>query len=161
MHIILMGVSGSGKTTVGTLLAQRLNMTYRDGDDLHPQANVEKMAAGIPLNDEDRWPWLQRVGDWLAEHNGIMACSALKRSYRDYIREYAPTAVFVHVHGSRELLASRMAARKGHFMPVSLLDSQLATLEPLEDDEPGAVFSIEPTPEEIVEAIVEWLEAKA
>lgn len=153
-----MGVSGSGKTTVGTLLAERLDMTYRDGDDLHPEANVQKMASGTPLNDDDRWPWLQRVGDWLSAHNGIMACSALKRSYRDYIREFAPTAVFVHVHGSRALLAQRMAARKGHFMPVSLLDSQLATLEPLEHDEPGAVFSIDATPEAIVDEIVAWLE---
>lgn len=161
MHIILMGVSGCGKTTIGNLLSKRLDMEFADGDDLHPESNVAKMAAGTPLTDEDRWPWLERVGNWLASHNGIMACSALKRSYRDYIRQYAPTAVFVHAHGSRELLAERMAGRKGHFMPVSLLDSQLATLEPLDADEPGAVFDITPAPEEIVDNIVQWLHQRS
>lgn len=161
MHIIVMGVSGSGKSTVGALLAEELGMTYMDGDDLHPQSNVDKMAKGVALTDDDRWPWLERVGDWLASHNGIMACSALKRSYRDFIRRFAPTAVFVHLHGSQALLAERMAARPGHFMPVSLLESQLQTLEPLQSDEPGAQFDVAATPEELLQEIHTWLHTRA
>nr|WP_240309109.1 gluconokinase [Corynebacterium pollutisoli] len=159
-HIVVMGVSGSGKTTVGELLGARLGLPYRDGDDLHPQANIDKMAAGVPLTDEDRWPWLELVGQWLDDHpdGGIIGCSALKRSYRDLIRRMAPQVVFVHVHGTRDVLDKRMSRRPGHFMPTSLLDSQLATLEPLADDEDGHVFNIAYSPGELVDQVADWLE---
>lgn len=155
-----MGVSGSGKTTVGKLLGERLGLPYRDGDDLHPQANIDKMAAGHPLTDEDRWPWLKLIGRWLSDHTdgGIIGCSALKRSYRDLIRKYAPGVCFVHVHGSHELLHERMYHREGHFMPAALLDSQLATLEMLGDDEYGELFDIADEPAQVTEAVVNWLQ---
>ena len=150
-----MGVSGSGKSTVGELLAGRLGVPYADADDLHPQANVDKMAAGHPLDDEDRWPWLAKVGAALTAAEGtgmVMACSALKRSYRDAILEEEPRTRFVHLHGSRQLLESRMQHRQGHFMPSSLLESQLDILESLQPDEPGIVVEIDQTPEQIVDA---------
>ncbi|MBH5295247.1 gluconokinase [Corynebacterium ulcerans] len=162
MRIIVMGVSGSGKTTVGTLLAQKLGVPYFDGDDLHPQENIDKMAQGIPLNDADRWPWLAQVGGWLAHQpeGGVIGCSALKRSYRDLLREHCPTAVFVHVHGSREVLLARMNHRQGHFMPASLLDSQFATLEPLENDEVGRVFDVTDSPDQIADSASEWIKTR-
>ena len=151
-HIIVMGVSGSGKSTVGEQLAASLGVTFIDADDLHPAANVAKMKAGTPLNDEDRWPWLALVGQRLATapDGAVIACSALKRSYRDAIRKHAPAAEFVYLEGSPALLEERMAARAGHFMPVSLLHSQLALLEPLHDDEAGTIVSIAAAPAEIV-----------
>lgn len=159
LHVVVMGVSGSGKTTVGLMLAERLGLPYYDGDDLHPQSNIDKMAQGIPLTDEDRWPWLQLIGEWLAERpeGGVIGCSALKRSYRDAIRAASPGVVFVHVHGAKELLRERMAHRPGHFMPASLLDSQFDTLETLGDDEAGEVFDVADTPDRIVDAAVVWL----
>lgn len=135
-----MGVSGSGKSTVGRLLADRLDIPFADADDLHPAANVEKMAAGIPLTDDDRAPWLTLVGRTLAKSDCtgvVVACSALKRVYRDLIRESAPRAIFAELQARPEVLRARMEAREGHFMPASLLKSQLATLEPLQQDEPG------------------------
>lgn len=153
--VVVIGVSGSGKSTVGELLARRLGVPYADADELHPQANVDKMAAGHPLNDEDRWPWLAKVGAALAEAEGtglVIACSALKRSYRDAILAKEPRAVFVHLHGSHELLEARMEHRHGHFMPPALLDSQLEALEPLQPDEPGFVIEIDQAPEQIVDA---------
>ena len=160
-HIVVMGVSGSGKSTVGDLLGARIGLPYHDGDDLHPQSNIDKMAAGEPLTDDDRWPWLKLIGEWLMDHpdGGIIGCSALKRSYRDAIREVSPDAVFVHVHGSVELLQERMEERPGHFMPASLLDSQLDTLEHLEADERGRIFDISGTPDEIVSATIAWISA--
>lgn len=136
-RIVIMGVSGCGKSSVGAALATRLGLAYRDGDDLHPQANVDKMRAGIPLGDEDRWPWLDRVADVLHhEAPVIIGCSALRRVYRDRIRAGAGGPVrFVHLTGSRAVIEARMTARKGHYMPPSLLDSQLATLEPPGPDE--------------------------
>ena len=136
-RIVIMGVSGCGKSTVGAGLAEALHIPYRDGDDLHPAANVEKMRAGIPLTDDDRWPWLDRVAATLhAEAPVIVGCSALRRAYRDRIRAGAGGPVqFIHLTGSRDVIAARMAARKGHYMPPSLLDSQFATLEPPEPDE--------------------------
>jgi carbohydrate kinase (thermoresistant glucokinase family) len=158
-HVIAMGVSGSGKSTVGALLAEQLGGEFLDGDDLHPAANVEKMAAGIPLDDQDREPWLREIGARMAAATGTMVigCSALKRSYRDIIRAAAPDTAFVHMRGSRELLAERMAARPGHFMPLSLLDSQLATLEELEPDERGAAFDVSEPPAQIAREAAEWL----
>ena len=141
-RIVVMGVSGCGKSSVGLALAEALGARFIDGDDLHPEANKAKMAAGIPLNDDDRWPWLDLVGDALAESNTIVACSALKRVYRERILAAAPGTFFVHLHGTRELLAQRMGARPNHFMPVSLLDSQLNTLELLGADEPGVMLDI-------------------
>lgn len=140
-----MGVSGSGKTTVGRLLADELGVRFEDADDLHPAANVAKMAAGHPLTDDDRWPWLSAVGRELsaAEAAGlVVACSALKRGYREVILAAEPATRFVYLSGSPELLESRMAHRHGHFMPASLLDSQLATLEPLAADEPGITVTL-------------------
>jgi carbohydrate kinase (thermoresistant glucokinase family) len=135
-----MGVSGAGKSEVGAALAKRLGTRFMDADSLHPQANVAKMSAGVPLTDEDRWPWLILVGQELAraDSNGIViACSALKRSYRDAIRAAAPSTKFVHLDVVLPVLQGRMASRSGHFMPSSLLASQLETLEPLADDEAG------------------------
>ncbi|WP_295626547.1 gluconokinase [uncultured Corynebacterium sp.] len=154
-----MGVSSSGKSTVGEMLALKLDVPYKDGDDLHPKANIDKMASGTPLSDDDRWPWLTLVGEWLAEHDdgGVIACSALKRAYRDRIRASAPDTVFLHLHGSRELMGARMEVRPGHFMPTSLLDSQFATLEPLGDDEAGRVYDVSKAPGVITDEAAEWL----
>jgi beta-N-acetylhexosaminidase len=140
-----MGVSGCGKTTIGDLVACELGVPFLDGDSLHPVENVAKMAAGTPLTDEDRWPWLATVGRELAAAgNGglVLACSALRRSYRDAIRKQAPDTMFLHLLGSKEVLGSRLGGRSGHFMPAALLDSQLATLEPLDIDEPGIMVDI-------------------
>lgn len=140
--LVVMGVSASGKSAVGAALAGRLGVPFVDGDDLHPQANVDKMAAGIPLDDEDRWPWLDAVAARLAERHVVIACSALKRAYRDRLRAAAPDTVFVHLTGSPELLQERANARPGHFMPASLLRSQLDTLEDLGQDEAGFVLDV-------------------
>jgi gluconokinase len=155
-----MGVSGSGKSTVGRLLAEQLGWEFQDGDGFHPPANVAKMQAGIPLNDGDRQPWMERMRDWMrAKHStgnsAVLACSALRERYRDILLRGEPWVRFVHLQGSRELIAARMAARKGHFMPVTLLDSQLATLEPPTD---AWVIGIDASPEDIVRAIRERME---
>ncbi|TRY20293.1 gluconokinase [Tessaracoccus rhinocerotis] len=157
-----MGVSGSGKTTVGELIANDLGGDFVDGDALHPAANIAKMSRGIPLDDDDRGPWLQEVGARLelARAEGrtlVLGCSALKRSYRDVIRAGAPETVFVHLHGSRDLLWERMQVRPGHFMPASLLDSQLATLEMLEGEEHGRVFDVSADPETLASVATAWL----
>jgi gluconokinase len=144
--VVVMGVTGSGKTTVGEALARRLGLEFADADDFHPESNVAKMAAGTPLDDEDRHPWLQIIGAWLALHTatgGVISCSALKRSYRDLLRAGSSRVTFVHLHGPREVVAARVAGRPGHFMPASLVDSQLATLEPLEADEPGLQLDLD------------------
>jgi len=147
-RIVVMGVSGCGKSSVGIALADALGARFIDGDDLHPEANKAKMGAGIPLDDHDRWPWLDLVSNALAEDAStftgtVIACSALKRSYRERILAGAPNTFFIHLDGSREILQQRLGNRTGHFMPAALLDSQLATLEPLADDEPGAVIDID------------------
>ncbi|WP_239120123.1 gluconokinase [Catellatospora chokoriensis] len=154
--VLVMGVSGSGKSTVGTRLAERLGAVYADGDDLHPQANVQKMSAGIPLTDADRAPWLRLCAQWLAEQQdegipAVLACSALKRSYRDLLREAAPGLAVVYLDGSHELLASRLSNRPGHFFNPRLLDSQLADLEKPGDDESAIVIPITLTPDEIID----------
>lgn len=160
LPVVVMGVSGSGKSVVGQALAVRLGVPFVDGDDLHPAANREKMAAGTPLDDADRWPWLEAVGAWLAARpdGGVTACSALKRSYRDVLRRHRPDVRFLVLHADRELLEERLAARSGHFMPASLLGSQLATLEPLGADEHGVVVDVAPPVTEIVATAVARLE---
>ena len=160
-RIVLMGVAGCGKSAVGAALAARLGATYLDGDDLHPQANIDKMSRGEALTDEDRWPWLTLVGQKLAAPDGILilGCSALKRRYRDHIRKEAGAPVlFVHLAGSRKLIATRMAARAGHFMPASLIDSQFAALEPPGPDENAVTVDIDRPLERIVDDIARHLE---
>jgi beta-N-acetylhexosaminidase len=156
-RIVVMGVSGCGKTTIGALVAHELGVQFIDGDSLHPVENVAKMAAGIPLTDEDRWPWLATVGTELANAGAgglVLACSALRRGYRDAIRDKATDTVFLHLHGSKEVLGSRLEGRSGHFMPAALLDSQLATLEPLDADEAGVVVDIaSPVDQVVAEAL--------
>ncbi|MEV0460451.1 gluconokinase [Catellatospora methionotrophica] len=153
--VVVMGVSGSGKTTIGTRLAERLGAVFADGDDLHPQSNIAKMSAGIPLTDADRAPWLRACADWLAGQQdegvpAVLACSALKRSYRDLLREAAPGLVVVYLDGSRELLASRLSHRPGHFFNPRLLDSQLADLESPTGEPATVVIPITLTPDEII-----------
>ncbi|MFJ2651427.1 gluconokinase [Streptomyces sp. NPDC087420] len=158
--VVVMGVSGTGKTTVGQLLAKALDVPYAEGDAFHPPENIAKMSAGTPLDDADRWPWLDAVGAWAAGRagrGGVVAASSLKRSYRDRLRAAAPDVVFVHLAGDRALIEERMAARKGHFMPPALLDSQFATLQPLEDDEAGVAVEVTGTPEEIAGRAAEAL----
>lgn len=155
--VVVMGVSGSGKTTVGELLAQRLGWEFEEGDSLHPPANVAKMAAGHPLTDADRWPWLRRIGEWMddevrAGRSGVVACSALKRSYRDLLREGRPQVSFLCLGGQKDTIHDRLSRRHGHFMPPSLLDSQFGALQPLADDEPGVTVDVAGTPEEIAAA---------
>ncbi|WP_405946945.1 gluconokinase [Streptomyces prunicolor] len=152
--VVVMGVAGTGKTTIGPLLAARLGVPYAEGDDFHPQANIAKMSAGVPLTDEDRWPWLDAIGGWAhgrAGLGGVVSSSALKRSYRDRLRAAAPGVVFVHLTGDRTLIEDRMAHRHGHFMPTALLDSQFATLQPLEADEAGVAVDVGGSPEQIAE----------
>ncbi|MDO5077006.1 gluconokinase [Corynebacterium sp.] len=158
-HIVVMGVSGCGKTSVGRLLAPLLELEYRDGDDMHPRTNIEKMAAGIPLTDEDRWPWLRDIGTWLAAQpeGAVVGCSALRRSYRDLIRSLCPGVAFIHLHGDFDLLLERMNAREGHFMPASLLQSQFDTLEPLGPDERGVVLDVVDSPEALAQQAFRWL----
>ncbi len=156
--IVAMGVSGSGKSTVGAALAQRLRVPFADADDFHPPANIAKMTAGEALDDDDRHPWLESIGEWLAEHaetGGVMSCSALKRQYRDQLRLHAPSTEFFHLHGSREVIARRQASRPGHFMPSSLLDSQFATLEDLAPDEHGQVVDVDQSIDAIVQAYID------
>ncbi|ANJ28011.1 gluconokinase [Agromyces aureus] len=156
--IVVMGVSAVGKSTIGLGIADRLGVPFRDADDLHPAANVAKMRAGTPLDDDDRWPWLDIVGLELqaaaAASGLVIACSALRRAYRDRLRAQAPTVEFVHLHADDAVLAARAAGRNGHFMPPSLLASQLATLEPLGADELGVLVDVDASIEAIVDHAV-------
>jgi carbohydrate kinase (thermoresistant glucokinase family) len=159
---IVMGVSGSGKTTVAAMLAGALGVAFLEGDDLHPRSNVEKMRSGTPLTDADRWPWLcaiaARIDQWRAEGKaGVVTCSALKRSYRDVLIGARPEVRLVYLRGSRKLIHERMAARHEHFMPVGLLDSQFATLEEPGPDERPIVVDVGGTPEQIVAEILRQL----
>lgn len=160
--IVVMGVSGSGKSTIASMLAQRLHWVYEDGDWFHPKSNIEKMHRGEPLNDEDRWPWLHAIAEWIdatrhAGGHGVVACSALKRAYRDVLIGDRRDVRLVFLKGDRELIARRIAARADHFMPTTLLDSQFATLQEPQADERPIVVSIVPHPREIVEAVVSEL----
>jgi gluconokinase len=159
---LLMGVSGSGKTTIGAMLAGRLGWTYAEADDFHPPANVEKMRSGHPLDDDDRWPWLRTIAGWIGEREAagqgaVVTCSALKRAYRELLRDGHPSVHFVHVAVSLPVLRERLGSRQGHYMPASLLDSQLATLEPLEPDEPGFAAAGDESPDEVADQIVSEL----
>jgi gluconokinase len=157
--VVVMGVSGSGKTTVAERLAERLDWDFAEGDDFHPRANVEKMAAGQPLDDADRWPWLRTIGGWIDQREAtgrsvVVTCSALKRSYRDLLREGRPSVWFAHVTVDAEVLRARLRERTGHYMPASLLDSQLATLELLQPDEAGAEVSGAGSPDAVVDDLL-------
>jgi gluconokinase len=153
--VVVMGVSGAGKSTVGQLIAARLGCPFRDADSFHPPANIAKMSSGQPLTDEDRWPWLHAIAAWIAEHRAagticVVTCSALKRIYRDIITDHQRADVrLVHLAGSFDLIAARLAARKGHFMPPALLKSQFDALEPPAADERAITVSIDMTPEAI------------
>lgn len=157
-RFVVMGVSGCGKSSIGQAFARAIGAQFIDADDLHPRENIEKMARGEPLTDEDRAPWLDRVGHALQGEHVVVACSALRRVYRDRIRCGAAAQVwFLHLHGGRETLTARMAARPGHFMPIALLDSQLALLEPPMPDEVSCTENIEQSPEQIVARFQEFV----
>jgi len=164
MIVVVMGVSGSGKTTVAALLAEALDCPFQEGDALHPPANVEKMRGGTPLTDADRLPWLRRIADcidgWRQQgQSGVVTCSALKRAYRDIIIDGRTDVALVYLKGSRELIERRMEARQAHFMPVALLDSQFAVLEEPGADEQPIVVDIAPPPEKIVAEVLRCLRA--
>ncbi|MFD5752484.1 gluconokinase [Streptomyces sp. NPDC127033] len=155
--IVVMGVTGTGKTTIGPLIAAELGVPYAEGDSFHPRANIDKMSAGTPLDDADRAPWLDAIGAWAQRREGlggVVSSSALKRIYRDRLRAATPGIIFVHLTGDRSLIEKRMSQRQGHFMPTTLLDSQIATLQPLEADERGVAVDVAGSPEEITERAV-------
>ena len=161
-HLVVMGVAGCGKSTVAKALQERLGWIVAEGDDYHPASNIAKMSSGIPLSDEDRWPWLDTIAAWTAEQDRaglptIVTCSALRRVYRDRLRAAPGRTVFVHLTGTPELLTARMAARTDHFMPPALLPSQLATLEPLQADEEAIVIDIDRSIDEIAEVAISQL----
>jgi gluconokinase len=163
--VVVMGVSGAGKSTVGRIVAERLSCPFRDADSFHPQANIEKMSRGEPLTDEDRWPWLKAIATWIAEHRAagttcVVTCSALKRVYRDIVTNKQTGDVrLVYLKGDFDLIAARLAARKGHFMPPALLKSQFAALEKPAADEHAITVPIDATPEEIARRVVNALHA--
>ncbi|MDT7548704.1 MAG: gluconokinase [Actinomycetota bacterium] len=161
--LVVMGVSGSGKTTVAQRVAQRLGWVFAEGDDFHSPANVAKMRAGHPLTDEDRWPWLRTLADWIgareaAAEDAVLTCSALKRAYRDVLADGHPSVRFVHVTASDDTIRRRLEHRRGHYMPASLLTSQLAALEPLQPDEPGLTLPGDGDPDDVVSDLVARLE---
>lgn len=163
--LVVMGVSGSGKTSVAEALAARLGWPVQEGDALHPPANVAKMAGGTPLTDADRWPWLDRIAAWIdaqlaAGVNGIVTCSALKRAYRERLVGDRRGVRLVFLQGERELIAARLAARRGHFMPPSLLDSQFATLEPPGPEEHPITVHVSAPPEALAARIIAALGAE-
>ena len=160
--LVVMGVSGSGKSTIADKLAERLSWTFEDGDRFHPASNVAKMSAGVPLTDEDRWPWLQAIADEIdrvckAGERAVIACSALKRAYRDILVHGRNDVRIIFLNGTQELIAGRLAARKGHFMPPGLLKSQFATLQPPEANEHPVTVSIDAKVETIIDEIIRQL----
>ncbi|MFY1691353.1 gluconokinase [Plantactinospora sp. WMMB782] len=161
-HVVVMGVSGSGKTTVAKGIGAATGLTFAEADEFHPESNVALMRAGTPLGDGHRWPWLRELAGWMAERaaegiSTVLACSALRRSYRDVLRQGPPSVDFVFLDGSAEVIRERLSRRAGHYMPASLLDSQIATLERPGPDERVHILDIAATPEELVEAAVESL----
>ena len=160
--IVVMGVSGSGKSTIAAALAARLGWAYEDADWFHPPSNIEKMHSGQALTDDDRWPWLQGIAAWIdatrkAGGRGVIACSALKRAYRDVLVNDRRDVRIVYLKGERELIAHRFALRHGHFMPASLLESQFATLQEPREDEHPIVLSTDAPPPDIVDRVIERL----
>jgi carbohydrate kinase (thermoresistant glucokinase family) len=160
--IVVMGVAGSGKSTVGVLLAERLGWPFGDADEFHPPSNIEKMRSGVPLTDDDRWPWLEAIAAWIDEGRAsgkprVVGCSALKRRYRDVLTGGRRDVRLVYLQGTKAVIAARMAARRDHFMPPALLDSQFAALEEPAVDENALVVAIEGDPAAIVEAILQRL----
>lgn len=161
-HLVVMGVAGSGKSTIAAALSQQLGWVCAEADEFHPQSNIDKMTQGIPLQDEDRWPWLQEIQAWMTAHaaageSTVLTCSALKQSYRQLLSEAQGRVLFIHLDGGADLIGRRMQGREGHFMPPTLLPSQLATLEPLTGSELAAGslrLDISKSPEEIVAAVV-------
>lgn len=156
VHLVIMGVSGSGKTTLAQILAERLGWPYAEADEFHPQANIDKMSAGVALTDEDRWPWLAAMRNWLSEEarsgrSTIVTCSALRLAYRDVLREAEGRVRFVHLTADPDVIGPRLGRRAGHFMPPSLLPSQFATLEPLVEGEDGVVVVVDVPPEAVAD----------
>ncbi|WP_187393241.1 gluconokinase [Arthrobacter echini] len=161
-HVVVMGISGSGKTTIATHLAETLGWTFAEADEFHSAENIEKMTSGTPLTDEDRWPWLESIRAWLTEQaeagtSTVITCSALRRAYRDVLAQAAGEVRFVHLLGDTDLILDRMKTRSGHFMPQSLLPSQLSTLEPLESDEQGIRIMNTGTPDEVTAGVIDQL----
>jgi gluconokinase len=161
--VVVMGVSGSGKTTVATGAAAALGWKYSEGDDFHPAANVEKMRSGHPLDDEDRWPWLRDIASWIGDRERlgesvVVTCSALKRSYRDLLADGHPSVVFCELEVPAAVLADRMAHREGHYMPASLLRSQLDTLQPLQPDERGLLAPLDGGEEAVLAQVLQHLQ---
>ena len=160
--LVVMGVTGAGKSVTLQALVERLGWSAAEGDDFHPPTSIAKMRAGAPLTDEDRWPWLAAIADWIgaqeaAGQSSVVTCSALRRGYRDRLRRDHPSVRFAHLVASRDRLAARVAGRTDHFMPASLLDSQLESLEPLGPDEPGAAFDAGEPPDMLAETIIRAL----
>lgn len=168
-HLVVMGVAGSGKSTIAASLSKHLGWACAEADEFHPQANIDKMSQGVPLQDGDRWPWLREIRNWMTAqartgHSTVLTCSALKQSYRKLLSEAEGHVVFIHLDGDAALLSQRMQGREGHFMPPTLLPSQLATLEPLtaEELESGSLrLDITRTPEDLIAGILAALQLPA
>lgn len=161
-HLVVMGVSGSGKSTVAKGIATAAGLRFAEADEFHSAENIAMMRVGVPLGDADRWPWLRDLAAWLADRSAegvstVLACSALKRSYRDVLRQGQRAVEFVHLDGPAEVIRARMSGRTGHYMPAGLLDSQIATLEPLQPDERGVVLDASMTPDELIAAALSRL----
>jgi gluconokinase len=168
-HLVVMGVAGSGKSTIAAALSRQLGWACAEADEFHPQSNIQKMSQGIPLQDEDRWPWLQEIQAWMtakaqAGESTVLTCSALKQGYRQLLAQAEGRVLFLHLHGEADLIGQRMQGREGHFMPPTLLPSQLATLEPLSDEELAAGslrLDISKSPDELVKTIIAALQLPA